>query len=97
MNPRCVVCGDARGTRWMCATCRVDPANDGWSEGRELPRYVQPGDDTRYAFERPARDFTETERAVARGIAAGLGDAEIANELGITRERVGQVRRRRFT
>lgn len=94
MNPRCVVCGDAHGTRWMCRACRADPANSGWSEGRELPRDIQPGDDTRAAFERPARDFTATERAVARGIAAGMNDATIAFVVGISRAHVGRIRKK---
>lgn len=31
-DPRCSVCGDAYGTRFVCAPCRLDPANARWSE-----------------------------------------------------------------
>lgn len=35
MNARCSICGDAYGTRYVCAECRADPANVDWVEGRE--------------------------------------------------------------
>ncbi len=34
-DPRCEICSDAYGTRYVCAPCRADEANDGWSVGRE--------------------------------------------------------------
>ncbi len=34
-DPRCEICADAYGTRYVCAPCRVDPANDAWGVGRE--------------------------------------------------------------
>ena len=36
ISPRCAICADAHGTRYVCSTCRADPANDRWQEGREL-------------------------------------------------------------
>jgi hypothetical protein len=35
-NPRCVICGDARGTRYVCAPCKADPANVDWRESSAL-------------------------------------------------------------
>lgn len=96
-DPRCEICGDAYGTGRVCAACREDPANRDWVASREPSVEVRDTDDVRAAYERPTREFTETERAVARGIAMGLTDAEIARALGVTRQRVGQVRRGRFS
>ena len=35
-SPRCAICADAHGTRYVCPTCRADPANERRFEGREL-------------------------------------------------------------
>lgn len=32
----CCICGDAYGTRFVCAPCRSDPANADWVEGQEV-------------------------------------------------------------
>lgn len=34
-NPKCCICGDAYGTRFVCTPCAADPANVDWVEGNE--------------------------------------------------------------
>lgn len=106
----CAICQNAYGTRYICGTCRKDPANADWIEtagaksdkASGQPREVlTPGpreDDVPAVFDGAKRDdgFTDTERAVALGLMMGQTNAEIARVLNLSRERVRQIRDRFF-
>lgn len=105
MAKRCAICQNAYDTRYICKACKVDPANDTWTEtsggtsgtggqGREVAVAEYRDTDRPAVFDGAARpvQYTTAERFVALGIWFGHTDAEIARTTGLSRAHVGRIR-----
>lgn len=88
-DPRCVVCGGAYGTRFMCTPCKSDPANDGWREADEAESswHAPPEDRGVVELEGEAPtervwNPTDKQRAIIRLAVAGGTVASISRATG---------------
>jgi hypothetical protein len=90
----CCICDDAYGTGYVCPTCRADPANAGWHEGREVqlgPDEVLSDSDpwSGSVRERPRRVYEAVCRELVQDPHARF--AEVAAKCGCSRRYVREV------
>jgi hypothetical protein len=96
-DPRCACCGDAYGTKWLCPTCRRDPANASWAEADEAETSsAAPPDDRGVAElvgapEARVWNPTPTQRAVLRCALEGAKPKAIATVTGSSEQYVRRV------
>ncbi len=94
VDRRCEICADAYGTRYVCAECRADPANEGWAEEREEAvsdvlaiAAVEP-----MPWNEDARELPLMFKRVARLLITPMSYAKIADCLGCSVAYVRRVR-----
>ncbi len=94
IDPRCEICADAYGTRYVCAPCRADKANDGWVVSREDSRSEPSADINPTPWnEGEVQELSVMFRRITKLLLTKLSMAEIARRTGCSVAYVRKVRK----